>query len=208
MLVCQRSGMPGASGAAMAVINLEAKEIHAKLVYYGPGFSGKTTNLEYIYRRMPRETTSDLLSLATESERTLFFDFLQLDVARIQGFAVRFHLYTTPGQQLYERTRLAVLHGADGVVFVADAERARLRDNVESLTELARNVTAQRQRMGDFPLILQYNKVDLPTALPVPTLDHYLNPMRAPRYESIAVRGVGVFETLRGICRLVTRRLE
>lgn len=192
----------------MAVINVEAKEIHAKVVYYGPGFAGKTTNLEYVYRRMPRETTSDLLSLATETERTLFFDFLQLDVAKVQGFTVRFHLYTTPGQQLYERTRFAVLNGADGVVFVADAERDRLRDNVESLTELAQNLTAQGQQFASVPLILQYNKLDLPSALPVPMLDRYLNPMRAPRFEAVAVRGTGVFETLRGICRLVTRRLE
>lgn len=199
---------PSASGASMAVIDVEAREIHAKVVYYGPGFSGKTTNLEYIYRRMPRALTGDLLSLATETERTLFFDFLQLDVAQVKGFTIRFQLYTTPGQQLYERTRFAVLNGADGVVFVADAEQVRLRDNVESLTELARNLTDQGHRFGAFPLILQYNKVDLPTALPIATLDHYLNPMRAPRYESVAVRGVGVFETLRGICRLVTTRLS
>lgn len=191
----------------MAVINVATKEIHAKIVYYGPGFSGKTTNLEYIYRRMPRETKGELLSLATETERTLFFDFLHLDVAQVRGFTVRFHLYTTPGQQLYERTRFAVLNGADGAVFVADAGRERLRDNVESLKELACNVARQGKQLQAMPLILQYNKMDLATALPVPVLDHYLNPMKAPRFESVAIRGAGVFETLRGICRLVTNTL-
>lgn len=191
----------------MAVINVATREIHAKVVYYGPGFSGKTTNLEYIYRRVPKESKGEMLSLATETERTLFFDFLHLDVAQVRGFTVRFHLYTTPGQQLYERTRFAVLNGADGVVFVGDAERERLKDNVESLKELAQNLTKQGKNFRAFPLIMQYNKIDLPSALPVPVLDKYLNPMKVPRYESVAIRGQGVFETLRGICRLVTNTL-
>jgi mutual gliding-motility protein MglA len=191
----------------MAVINVATKEIHAKIVYYGPGFSGKTTNLEYIYRRVPKDTKGELLSLATETERTLFFDFLHLDVAQVRGFTVRFHLYTTPGQQLYERTRFAVLNGTDGVVFVADADRNRLRDNIDSLRELAQNLTKQGKDFKQFPLILQYNKIDLPTALAVPVLDRYLNPMKAPRYESVAVRGQGVFEARRGICRMVTNDL-
>ena len=191
----------------MAVINVATREIHAKVVYYGPGFSGKTTNLEYIYRRVPKESKGEMLSLATETERTLFFDFLHLDVAQVRGFTVRFHLYTTPGQQLYERTRFAVLNGADGVVFVGDAERERLKDNVDSLKELAQNLTKQGKNFRAFPLILQYNKIDLPSALPVPVLDKYLNPMKVPRYESVAIRGQGVFETLRGICRLVTNAL-
>ncbi len=191
----------------MAVINVATREIHAKVVYYGPGFSGKTTNLEYIYRRVPKESKGEMLSLATETERTLFFDFLHLDVAQVRGFTVRFHLYTTPGQQLYERTRFAVLNGADGVVFVGDAERERLKDNVDSLKELAQNLTKQGKNFRAFPLIMQYNKIDLPSALPVPVLDKYLNPLKVPRYESVAIRGQGVFETLRGICRLVTNTL-
>ncbi|MFN8540345.1 MAG: GTPase domain-containing protein [Thermomicrobiales bacterium] len=150
----------------MAVINVATREIHAKVVYYGPGFSGKTTNLEYIYRRVPKESKGEMLSLATETERTLFFDFLHLDVAQVRGFTVRFHLYTTPGQQLYERTRFAVLNGADGVVFVGDAERERLKDNVDSLKELAQNLTKQGKNFRAFPLIMQYNKIDLPSALP------------------------------------------
>ena len=191
----------------MAVINVATKEIHAKIVYYGPGFSGKTTNLEYIYRRVPQDTKGELLSLATETERTLFFDFLHLDVAQVRGFTVRFHLYTTPGQQLYERTRFAVLNGTDGVVFVADAERERLRDNIDSLKELAQNLAKQGKQFREFPLILQYNKIDLPSALPVPVLDRYLNTIRVPRFEAVAVNGHGVFETLRAISKLVTNKL-
>jgi signal recognition particle receptor subunit beta len=191
----------------MSMINYASREINCKIVYYGPGLCGKTTNLEYIYRRVPKESKGEMLSLATETERTLFFDFLHLDVAQVRGFTVRFHLYTTPGQQLYERTRFAVLNGADGVVFVGDAERERLRDNVDSLKELAQNLTKQGKQFRTFPLIMQYNKIDLPSALPVPVLDKYLNPMKVPRYESVAIRGQGVFETLRGICRLVTNTL-
>lgn len=191
----------------MAVINVATKEIHAKIVYYGPDFAGKTTNLEYIYLQIPPESKGELLSLATEAERTLFFDFLHLDVVKVRGFTVRFHLYTTPGQQFYEQARYAVLDGADGVVFVADAERERVQDNIASLQELAQNLTKQGKDFRTFPLILQYNKIDLPTALPVPVLDRYLNPMQSPRYEAVAVRGDGVFETLRGICRLVTNEL-
>jgi mutual gliding-motility protein MglA len=191
----------------MSFINYSSREINCKIVYYGPGLCGKTTNLQYIYNKTNPEAKGKMISLATETERTLFFDFLHLDVAQVRGFTVRFHLYTTPGQQLYERTRFAVLNGADGVVFVGDAERERLRDNVESLKELAQNLTKQGKQFRTFPLLLQYNKIDLPSALPVPVLDKYLNPMKVPRYESVAIRGGGVFETLRGICRLVTNQL-
>ncbi len=191
----------------MSMINYASREINCKIVYYGPGLGGKTTNLEHVYGKVSPETRGKLISLATETERTLFFDFLHLDVAQVRGFTVRFHLYTTPGQQLYERTRFAVLNGTDGVVFVADADRNRLRDNIDSLKELAQNLTKQGKDFKQFPLILQYNKIDLPTALAVPVLDRYLNPMKAPRYESVAVRGQGVFEALRGICRMVTNEL-
>ncbi len=191
----------------MALINVAAREIHGKIVYYGPGLCGKTTNLQYIHGKIPAGTKGDLLSIATETERTLFFDFLPLDLGKVHGFTIRFHLYTVPGQVLYERTRIAVLNGADGVVFVADADRNRLRDNIDSLKELAQNLTKQGKDFKHFPLVLQYNKIDLPTALSVPVLDRYLNPMKAPRYESVAVRGQGVFEALRGICRLVTNEL-
>ncbi len=191
----------------MALINVAAREIHGKIVYYGPGLSGKTTNLQYIHARIPAHSKGELLSIATEAERTLFFDFLPLDVGKVHGFSIRFHLYTVPGQVLYERTRVAVLNGADGVVFVADAQRDRLAENLQSLRELGQNLTAQGKKFLDFPLVLQYNKMDLPDALPTPVLDRYLNPMRVPRFEAIAIQGVGVFETLRAITKLVVNRL-
>lgn len=191
----------------MALINVAAREIHGKIVYYGPGLSGKTTNLQYIHTRIPSTTKGDLLSIETETERTLFFDFLPLDLGKVHGFSIRFHLYTVPGQVLYERTRVAVLNGADGVVFVADAERDRLPDNLQSLRELAQNLTAQGKRFLDYPLVMQYNKMDLPNALPVPVLDRYLNTIKVPRFEAAAKDGRGVFETLRAISKLVVNKL-
>jgi signal recognition particle receptor subunit beta len=191
----------------MALIDVAAREIHGKIVYYGPGLCGKTTNLQYVHGRIPATAKSDLVSIATESERTLFFDFLPLDLGPVHGFTIRFHLYTVPGQMHYERTRVAVLNGADGVVFVADAGRDRLQDNLRSLRELAQNVTGQGKRFLDYPLVMQYNKMDLPDALPATTLDRYLNTVRAPRFEATAVTGAGVFETLRAICKLVTHKL-
>jgi len=191
----------------MALINVAAREIHGKIVYYGPGLCGKTTNLQYIHGKIPSGSKGDLLSIATETERTLFFDFLPLDLGKVQGFTVRFHLYTVPGQVLYERTRIAVLNGADGVVFVADAQRERLQDNLTSLKELATNISQSGKRFLDFPLVMQYNKMDLPNALPTPVLDRYLNTIRVPRFESTAFNGQGVFETLRAICKLVTNKL-
>ena len=191
----------------MALINVAAREIHGKIVYYGPGLCGKTTNLQYIHGKIPTGTKGDLLSIATETERTLFFDFLPLDLGKVQGFTIRFHLYTVPGQVLYERTRIAVLNGADGVVFVADAQRERLQDNLTSLKELAQNISQSGKRFLDFPLVMQYNKMDLPNALPTPVLDRYLNTIRVPRFEARAFNGHGVFETLRAICKLVTNKL-
>ena len=191
----------------MALINVAAREIHGKIVYYGPGLSGKTTNLQIIHSRIPVSTKGELLSIETETERTLFFDFLPLDLGKVHGFTIRFHLYTVPGQVLYERTRVAVLNGVDGVVFVADAERNRLADNLQSLRELAQNLTAQGKRFLDFPIVFQYNKMDLPDALPIPILDRYLNTIKAPRFEAVAVRGDGVFETLRAISKLVVNKL-
>ncbi|HUZ03340.1 MAG TPA: ADP-ribosylation factor-like protein [Thermomicrobiaceae bacterium] len=191
----------------MALINVAAREIHGKIVYYGPGLSGKTTNLQVIHARIPTNTKGELLSIETETERTLFFDFLPLDLGKVHGFTIRFHLYTVPGQVLYERTRVAVLNGTDGVVFVADGERNRLADNLQSLRELAQNLTAQGKRFLDFPIVFQYNKMDLPDALPVPILDRYLNTIKAPRFEAVAVRGQGVFETLRAISKLVVNKL-
>jgi hypothetical protein len=176
-------------------------------VYYGPGLSGKTTNLKYIHGTVPTQARGDLLSIDTETERTLFFDFLPLDLGRVHGYQTRFHLYTVPGQVLYERTRVAVLNGSDGVVFVADSQRAKLAENVRSLQELARNLTQQGKRFLEFPLVMQYNKRDLPDVLPPEVLEKYLNPMKAPAFESIAHKGVGVFDTLRTVSKLVISKL-
>lgn len=191
----------------MALINVAAREIHGKIVYYGPGLCGKTTNLQYIHTKIPQNGRSDLLSIATETERTLFFDFMPLELGKVHGFSIRFHLYTVPGQVLYERTRVAVLSGTDGVVFVADAQRERLADNLQSLRELAQNLKNQGKRLMDFPLVMQYNKTDLPNALPTPVLDRYLNTIKVPRYEASAINGDGVFETLRAVSKLVVNKL-
>lgn len=191
----------------MALINVATREIHGKIVYYGPGLCGKTTNLQFIHSKVPQNGRSDLLSIATETERTLFFDFMPLELGKVHGFSIRFHLYTVPGQILYERTRVAVLNGTDGVVFVADAQRDRLAENLQSLRELAQNLKNQGKRLTDFPLVMQYNKMDLPGALPVPVLDRYLNTIKAPRFEAAAIDGTGVFETLRAVSKLVVNRL-
>jgi hypothetical protein len=191
----------------MALINVAAREIHCKIVYYGPGMCGKTSNLQYIHTQVPRDAKGDLLSIATETERTLFFDFLPLDLGKVRGFQTRFHLYTVPGQVLYERTRVAVLNGSDGVVFVADSARDKLEENIKSLKELAVNITRQNKKFQEFPIVLQYNKRDLPNALPVNVLDKYLNGMKWTRYEAVATTGVGVFDTLKAISKLVISKL-
>ncbi len=191
----------------MALINVAAREIHCKIVYYGPGMCGKTSNLQYIHTQVPRDAKGDLLSIATETERTLFFDFLPLDLGKVRGFQTRFHLYTVPGQVLYERTRVAVLNGADGVVFVADSQKSKLEENIKSLKELAVNITRQNKKFQEFPIVLQYNKRDIPGALPVAVLDKYLNGMNWQRFEAIATTGVGVFDTLKAISKLVISKL-
>jgi signal recognition particle receptor subunit beta len=193
----------------MALINVAAREIHCKIVYYGPGMSGKTSNLQYIHSQVPKDTKGELLSIATETERTLFFDFLPLDLGRVRGFQTRFHLYTVPGQVLYERTRVAVLNGADGVVFVADSQANKMRENVASLQELAENIKKQNKSFREFPIVLQYNKRDVPGALPTAKMDEYLNPpaLKWQRYEAEATNGRGIFDTLKAISKLVISRL-
>ena len=191
----------------MALINVAAREIHCKVVYYGPGMGGKTTNLQYIHSQTPPTTKGNLLSIATETERTLFFDFLPLDLGKVRGFQTRFHLYTVPGQVLYDRTRVAVLSGADGVVFVADSQQDRLEENVASLQELARNIQKQGKRFQDLPLVLQYKKRDLPSAVPVAVLDKHLNQFNWPRFEAVPKQGQCVFESLQAITRLVLTKL-
>lgn len=191
----------------MALINVASREIHCKIVYYGTGFSGKTTNLVAIHREAPSANKGELLTLATETERTLFFDFLPLDLGTVQGFRVRFHLYTVPGQPLYERTRVAVLTGADGIVFVVDSQKSRFRDNVLTLQEMERIVKAQGRELADIPLVLQYNKRDLPDCVPVPILEARMNPLRVPHFEAEAARGIGVFDTLRAVSKAVIDKL-
>ncbi len=194
----------------MALINVAAREIHCKLVYYGPGLSGKTTNLKYIYSTVPGQARGDLLSIDTETERTLFFDFLPLDLGRVHGYQVRFHIYTVPGQVLYERTRVAVLNGADGVVFVADSQARQLEENIESMQDLHANLAEHGVDVRTMPLVIQYNKQDLPRdlILTVAELSDALNFRGVPEFPADALHGPGVFETLRGISELVLRKLS
>ena len=155
----------------MALINIASHEIHCKIVYYGIGYCGKTTNLQYVFKSINPSARGDMLSIATETERTLFFDFLPLDLGTVHGFRTRFHLYTVPGQILYERTRLAVLNGADGIVFVADSQAEKFEENVQSIAELETNMRRIGKDMSTFPYVMQWNKRDMPSALPVQVLD-------------------------------------
>jgi hypothetical protein len=181
-------------------LNWKLREIDIKIVYYGPPLSGKTTNLEQIHARMPKTRESEIVSLKTQEDRTLFFDFLPLEVGEINGFKPRFNLYTVPGQSLYRATRRLILEDVDGIVFVADSQKSRLQDNVRSLQEMKRHLHSLGYRWFDIPLILQYNKRDLPTRVDTRILDRYLNPDRSlPAHESIAIRGEGVPETLKAI---------
>ena len=194
----------------MALINHRAREIHFKIVYYGPGLGGKTTNLRFLHDRLPPERRGRLISIATDHERTLFFDFLPIDLGQVNGFVTRFHLYTVPGQVYYRLSRRAVLQGVDGLVFVADSHPSRAQANLESLADLAGHLrvmglpTAQAERL---PRVFQWNKRDLPGALPVERLSAALNPGGAPEFEAVACEGRGVNETLRTICKAVLARL-
>jgi signal recognition particle receptor subunit beta len=191
----------------MALINIAAHEIHCKIVYYGIGYCGKTTNLQYVFRSINPQARGELLSIATETERTLFFDFLPLDLGTVHGFRTRFHLYTVPGQILYERTRLAVLNGADGIVFVVDSQAEKFEENVQSIAEMELNMRRLGKDMNTFPYVIQWNKRDMPTALPVGVLDRYLNRRHVPTFEAIASEGKGVFATLRAISKNVMAQL-
>jgi mutual gliding-motility protein MglA len=194
----------------MSIVNYAAREITCKIVYYGPGRSGKTSNLHYIYNQVPAERRGSMVSLATQTDRTLFFDFLPLDLGTISGFTTRFQLYTVPGQVYYATTRKLVLQGADGVVFVADSQRRQLDENIESMQDLHSNLAEQGIDARTVPLVIQYNKQDLPRELIVDVgeLDDALNFRGVPFHAGDALRGAGVFETLRGISELVLRRLS
>jgi signal recognition particle receptor subunit beta len=190
----------------MAVIVVADRELHAKIVYYGPGLSGKTTNLAWIYEHLPMADRSDLVSIDTEHERTLFFDFLPIDINKVGDFQLRLHLYTVPGQDRFAATRSAILRGVDGVVFVADAQRDRVSENQKSFDELKSHLTKQGRSIEEVPLVYQYNKSDLTTALTKAQLDAYHNPNGVPSLMASAVNGQGVVETLGDVIRDVVRK--
>ena len=193
----------------MAFINYSAREINCKLVYYGPGLCGKTTNLRCIYERTADTAKGKMISLATETERTLFFDFLPLALGEVRGFKTRFHLYTVPGQVFYDASRKLILKGVDGVVFVADSQEERYEANLESLENLKQNLLEHGYRLDEIPWVLQYNKRDLPNAISVEELRSELNPEgKILEFEASAARGDGVFETLKALAKLVLHDLK
>jgi signal recognition particle receptor subunit beta len=224
----------------MSMINYASREINCKLVYYGPGLGGKTTNLEHVYSKVSPDTRGKMVSLATETERTLFFDFLPVDLGTIRGFKTRFHLYTVPGQVYYNASRKLILKGVDGIVFVADSQIERMEANIEAMQNLYDNMAQYGYDLTKIPFALQYNKRDLPNAAPIADLQKGLNPgwpiedvarqqeredpwhageklvfqldgtwiERAPYFESVAVSGDGVFETLKAVAKLVLKTLS
>jgi signal recognition particle receptor subunit beta len=224
----------------MSMINYASREINCKIVYYGPGLGGKTTNLEHVFGKVSPDTRGKMVSLATETERTLFFDFLPVDLGTVRGFKTRFHLYTVPGQVYYNASRKLILKGVDGVVFVADSQVERMEANVESMQNLYDNMAEYGYDLTKIPFIVQYNKRDLPNAAPVKDLQAQLNPgwevtdperqketpnpwekgemlveqrdgiwiECAPAFESVAVTGDGVFETLKAVAKLVLKSLS
>ncbi len=192
----------------MAVFNYLRKEIDAKIVYYGPAVSGKTTNLQYVHEHLKQEQRGKMVSLPTDEDRTLFFDFLPIELESVRGFKTRFHLYTVPGQVYYGATRRAVLTGADGVIFVADSQADRLEDNRVSLKDLEENLNYYGKKIETTPFIFQYNKRDLPDILSTEELNQKINRLNAPFFEAVAVSGKGVFETLTMACRLVLKAIS
>lgn len=192
----------------MSMINYASREINCKIVYYGPGLGGKTTNLEYIYERVNPTTRGKLISLATETERTLFFDFLPVNLGSIRGFKTRFHLYTVPGQVYYNASRKLILKGVDGVVFVGDSQIERMDANIEAMYNLAENLGDHGFDLQKIPFIIQYNKRDLPNIVPVAELESQVNPLGVPSYEAVAIHGDGVFDTLKSVSKLVIKNLS
>lgn len=192
----------------MSFINYSSREINCKIVYYGPGLCGKTTNLHYIYKKTNPDSKGKMISLATETERTLFFDFLPLALGEIRGFKTRFHLYTVPGQVFYDASRKLILKGVDGLVFVADSQVERMEANVESVENLRINLAEQGYNLDAVPYVVQYNKRDLPNAVPVAEMRKALNPRGVPDFEAIASEGNGVFDTLKAIAKQVIMELK
>ena len=192
----------------MSFINYSSREINCKIVYYGPGLGGKTTNLQYIYARTNPDAKGKMISLATETERTLFFDFLPLSLGQIRGFKTRFHLYTVPGQVFYDASRKLILKGVDGVVFVADSQIERMEANLESMDNLRVNLAEQGYDLDRIPFVMQYNKRDLPNAARLEELQRLLNAAKVPEFEAIATHGNGVFDTLKANAKLVLTHLK
>jgi signal recognition particle receptor subunit beta len=192
----------------MSFINYSSREINCKIVFYGPGLCGKTTNLQWIYKKTNPDSKGKMISLATETERTLFFDFLPLALGEIRGFKTRFHLYTVPGQVFYDASRKLILKGVDGVVFVADSQIERMEANIESMENLRTNLTEQGYNLDAIPFVVQYNKRDLPNVVPVGEMKKALNPRSAPDFEAVASDGTGVFDTLKAIAKLVIMELK
>jgi signal recognition particle receptor subunit beta len=192
----------------MSFINYSSREINCKIVYYGPGLCGKTTNLQHIYNKTNPDLKGKMISLATETERTLFFDFLPLALGQIRGFKTRFHLYTVPGQVFYDASRKLILKGVDGVVFVADSQVERMEANIESLENLRQNLAEQGYDLDKIACVVQYNKRDLPNAADLDEMKRLLNPKGMPDFEACATHGKGVFETLKAVARGVLRDLK
>lgn len=192
----------------MSFVNYHTKEINCKIVYYGPGLGGKTTNIQYIYQKTSANNKGQMITLNTENERTLFFDFLPLDLGEIRGFKTRFHLYTVPGQVFYEASRKLILRGVDGLVFVADSQVERMEANLESFQGLERNLAEQGYDISKVPLVMQWNKRDLPNVVPVEELQQRLNKKNFPAFEAIATHGDGVFETLKMISKSVLLNIK
>src|SRR3990172_3065498 len=192
----------------MVLFNYATRELTAKIVFYGPGLCGKTTNLEYIHKSLPDKSRGKMLYLATQTDRTLFFDFLPLDLGTVKGMKTRIQLYTVPGQVFYDATRKLVLKGADGVVFVVDSQDELMERNLESWDNLKQNLAENNLDINTIPLVIQYNKRDLPNVVSVRELNEQINILKVPYFEAIAISGVGVQETLKGITKVVLQSLQ
>lgn len=191
----------------MSLINYASREINCKIVYYGPGLGGKTTNIKYVYSKINPGTRGKLITLATELDRTLFFDFLPVDLGTIRGFKTRFHLYTVPGQVFYNASRKLILKGVDGLIFVADSQIERMEDNIDSIKNLHENLAVHSLKLDSIPFVLQYNKRDLPNISSIKELENAINHAQVPSFEAVAIHGTGVFETLKEVSKMVLRLL-
>jgi signal recognition particle receptor subunit beta len=189
-------------------INWALQEINLKIVYYGPGMSGKTTNLEYVHSRLDQSLTGELVTLKTKEDRTIFFDFMQIEVGKIKGKKPKFNLYTVPGQVYYASSRKIILNGVDGVVFVADSQKDRMEGNIETLLDLEKNLKNMGYTLENFPWVIQYNKRDLPNSESLDILQKKLNFFDVPSFNGVAVKGTGVFDTLKSVINLVVKHVQ